>query len=785
MNLLAELEYAGLTQRKAAVCLGLLLAVLLDGTGCAHFAHTRKSLKEGVVLFEGGQFEAAIPHLTSASDKHPKDRRLKNLLQTATKEAVSRRVQLALTSADQHKWDEATEHIAVAVKLDPTSPIISDARHRISHLRKRGELITGGPNRAEAHGEGINPDTDSLHEIDPFQYQAALSDRMTPPIPLTPTNDPISVNFEQVPLREILLHIAEVAGLNLIIDESVDSRFISIALADAQPARVIDHILATSGLFKVQLDQTTIIVAADTPETRQRFARSGLRGFYLKHADGKDLSKSLTSLIPDAHIVVDESLNLILVRGTPEQLDLAQRIVEASDIRAIEILVELEILEVNRSRLKELGVQFDPYDISLKLQGPLARGDGGGGITLEDIGPVTSGSVLATLPAASLRALQQDGSTRTIAAPKLRILNRGTARLHIGEKVPVKTATAVFRDSREEVNSFQYRDIGIVLELKPRVLGDQEIALDLTIEISSIVQQDEQGLPTIGTRELTTVLRLHDGESSLLAGLIRDEERNVRTTLPLFGDIPLIGRLFGRETKQVQETDIVMTLRPWLLGRPISTPRSDYDLWHGSASDTAGVHHQAPSASTPPPVSASEGDGVLPTDDKDTGTEMGGGGSSQQRITDGIGTSDSTVPGTDAEARVWISPSRSVVATEEKAVFDIEITGADNVSAAPFYLNFDPAVIHVLDITEGTFLNSGGVATTFLSSINNEDGQVIIGLSRIGTSEGASGSGTLISFSVQGIATGHTEISFSNASLRSPSAAPLPATFAGSEINVR
>jgi general secretion pathway protein D len=760
------------------------VAVILLTLACASTPRYRP-LREGQRLLEAGAPEDAIPHLEAAlrSGRHPL--RAREALNRARREAVSARIERARKFLATGALQQALEEVRQALRVNSLDPVARDLELQIeTRMRLQGLRGEAAAARKENAAEAAELDR-RLRDLDPFHPEFGLQDEETRlPEATTAYAEPITVNFEDLEVRDALRALAELSGMNIIVEENVPERYLSVSLSDLPFNRVLDHILTMAGLFKIPLDSRTILVVNDTPADRERFERTGLRAFYLRHADAAQVGELLRPLLPDVPIVVDEPLNLLLVRGRPAELELARRTIEAMDIRAAEVVIELELLEVNRSRLRDIGVELSRYDISASLQGPLRRQGDRAGLTLADLDHLGRGDLLIQIPSAALRLLKEDSHTRTLAAPTLRILNRKNARLHIGEKVPIKTTTSIFRDAREELTTYEYRDIGIVLDISPRILGSSEVDLELKLEVSSVVREGSEGQPTIGTRELSTVLRLRDGETEMLAGMIRDDERNGRLSLPLLGEIPLIGRLFGRRSTSSQATDILLSITPHILGNPASPPRSHYDLWSTTAAQLPTAHGTRPPRAAAPPTRQSAPGGAIPTSeggDEETPALPGAPGG--RRAPDAGAGSDAESSG--AMAVVRIDPATVILRPEETIQLDVLVEDATNVGAVPFYLLFDPAVVHVLSASEGSFLNADGSPTSFMTSIDNTNGRLIVGLSRLGGDEGASGSGTLITLEIQATGAGETALAFSRAAMRDPSAAPLPARFLNGTVLVR
>jgi general secretion pathway protein D len=309
--------------------------------------------------------------------------------------------------------------------------------------------------------------------------------------------------------------------------------------------------------------------------------------------------------------VVDEKLNLLMIRDSPEAVRVAEKLVALQDVPEPEVMLEVEILEVKRSRLRDLGVNW-PNNLALT---PLPSADGGQ-LTLNDLRNLNSSTIGATVGPVIIRANQLDSDVNLLANPRIRARNREKAKILIGERVPNITSTA---DSTGFVSeSITYIDVGLKLDIEPTIYLDNEVAIKVTLEVSNIVDQVETKSGTvayrIGTRTATSVLRLKDGENQLLAGLISDEDRRTADKVPFLGDIPVLGRLFGGHRNEGIKTEIVLSITPRYCAtssarRPISpssmeAPRATSAAGRSSAERQAGAavgRRPAPSRSAVEP----------------------------------------------------------------------------------------------------------------------------------------------------------------------------------------
>ena len=293
------------------------------------------------------------------------------------------------------------------------------------------------------------------------------------------------------------------------------------------------------------------------------------RRFYLSNADLTETIDLLRIVIDARRIAPLEATNALTIKDSPERVMAAAKIIDAIDKARPEIIIDVELLEVDRTRFQEYGINLGSTTAG-------SEGiDGGGsinqeGLTLRSLRNLTQSDIFLTnLPGLFYRLLKTDSNTRTLANPQLRTSEGVPAQARFGERVPVPVTTfspiATGGVAQQPITSFNYENIGVNIDITPRTHHNDEVSLDLKIEVSSISGTGFGGLPTFGNRAINTTIRLRDGETNMLAGLIRDDERTTVKGIPGLSDIPLIGKLFAHSRRETQETDILLTLTPRII----------------------------------------------------------------------------------------------------------------------------------------------------------------------------------------------------------------------------
>lgn len=394
---------------------------------------------------------------------------------------------------------------------------------------------------------------------------------------------PISLEFREANLRQVFEIISRSHGVNFVFDKDVrpDIR-ITIFVRNTSIEDVIKLILATNQLERKVLNPTSILVYPNTPAKAKEYLELVTRSFYLGNADAKQTLNMIRSLVKTRDLFIDEKLNLLVMRDTPAAVRYAEKLILAQDLAEPEVMLEVEVLEVSSSRLRELGVRF-PERINF---GPLGI-DGGTPPALFELSSSQLQAVVAN-PAFVLNLKLQDGMTNVLANPRIRVRNREKARVHIGEKVPVVTTTSMANVGIS--TSVSYLEVGLKLDVEPNVYLEDEIAIKVGLEVSNILETlDIQNTRTyrLGTRNAMTTLRLRDGETQVLAGLIQDEDRRSVNKLPGLGELPVLGRLFSSSNDTASKSEIVLLITPRVV-RNLTRPDAGVTAIHSGTEAAVG-----------------------------------------------------------------------------------------------------------------------------------------------------------------------------------------------------
>lgn len=675
-----------------------VLAMCLILAACA----STGTLDEAKRMIDSGQFEDALAHIARASAQDPTNPELRAALASQRELVVARllaeadvmRVGGALAQA------EALYRRVLALQPGNTRAAAGTARIE-ADLRADKAVAVAEAALAKNDLAGAEASTArALAEVPEHRAARTLSRRIEErkgaagepaEARLGPEfSRPISLEFREANLRQVFEIIARSHGINFVFDKDVRPDMkVTIFVRDTAVEDVVKLLLATNQLERKLLSANSMLIYPNTPAKAREYQELVTRTFYLGNADAKQTLSMVRALVKTRDVYVDEKLNMLVMRDTPAAVRYAEKLIAAQDLAEPEVTLEVEVLEVGRTRLQELGVRF-PDRVNF---GPLGVNGAAAPTQFE----LSSSALQATVanPAFILNLKLQDGRTNVLANPRIRVRNREKARIHIGEKVPVITTTSTANVGVS--SSVSYLDTGLKLDVEPNVYLEDEIAIKVGLEVSNITETlDLQGTRAyrVGTRNAMTTLRLRDGETQILAGLIQDEDRQSANRLPGLGELPVVGRLFSSSTDSTTKNEIVLLITPRIV-RNIARPEVRFARFSSGTEAAVGAEPLALRASRPGSIKL-EGSGR---------------------------------PGTAAEARPQAkSPAEAaappvpggllLLSGAAQAVRGSEVVleaslgpGADGIRAASFDVVFDPAALQPIGV-DAPAAKSGRLAMT-------------------------------------------------------------------------
>lgn len=558
--------------------LSLLVLAALVGA-CA----TSAAFRRGRAAESAQDYDLAVVQYTKALRDNPTDIAARTSLERAKLRAAEMHFNRGRRHLAAGRLDEAQIELQIALELNPASADIDKLLREVrNQLRARIAVTREGKTALETLIE-------RTRDLPPPGLDLPRGVKL-----------PATLVFREASSRDVFTALARLADVSVVFDSSFRDVPVSLDLRNALFEDALASLAASTRTFYRVTAPRTIVIIPDTPAKRREYEEEVVRTFYLSNADLKEALDLVRVVIDARRIAPLTGTNALTIKDTPERVEAAGRVLAAIDKARAEVVIDVELLEVNRTRLMEYGLQVaSPGEAGISGSANVNQEN----LTLYDLRTLTQAGVFLTgLPALYYRLLKTDTSTRTLANPQLRASEGTTAQARFGERVPVPMTTfqpiAQGGVAQQPVTSYNYENIGVNIDIAPRTHHNDDISLALKVEVSAISGMGFAGLPTFGSRLVNTTIRLRDGETSILAGLIRDDERRVLQGIPGLSDIPGIGRLFAHTRTEAQQTDIVLALTPHIV-RVIELTEADLRPFR-IAKDTGSTLIEVPTTDLPP-----------------------------------------------------------------------------------------------------------------------------------------------------------------------------------------
>jgi general secretion pathway protein D len=784
-------------RRKVAV----LLVLTLFAAGCT----AGRAFRKGRDAARAGDWDAAVQYYTTALQASPDNAEYKIELERATQNAAREHITRARDFELKDQLDQALLEYRKAVDLDRTNRLAAakatdlerTIRDRIERSRPR-------------------PAIDKLREQARAQALPALN-----PADRTPLK--FSINNSS--LRDVLNFIGNSTGINIQYDQQFRDVPYSVTLDGVTVEEALQQILSINGFFYKVLNPRTILIAPDTPASHLKYDEMVLQVFYLSHADAQELSQVVNTMMrlqgqTAPAIYPGKTSNTLTVRAPAALVAVAERLIRAHDKPRAEVVIEIQILEVNRSRAKDFGINLSDYAIGLTFSPEVAPPNTSGTtpptppppFNLNTISQgVSTADFYLTVPTAALRFLETDSRTKQLAKPQLRGAEGQELTLNLGDEIPVVStvfgAAAAGGFANIPQSSFTYRPVGVNITMTPRVTYEGDIVLDLSVESSTLgpnISVAGQDVPSFGSRRVRTRLRLREGESNLLAGLLRDDQRRVLSGLPGLMRIPGLRSIFGSTVDEISQTDIVMLLTPHIVRTHELTVDDLAPIYIGTqqnvglggpppliqgvpAEEPAQMPAQPTAITTPkpqflPPPGAPP-TGTTPPTTPVTPPVTGLPETPPRDPTaPPAPTTPATPSGVAAQVAITVPPEFRIAGGPYTV--PLSISNASRVSTITITVTYNPAVLRVRNVQEGMFMRNGGVTATFTPRIDAATGRVDIAAIRTGDPAGSSGSGLIGALLFDAIGAGNSLIQISGVA-STPEGTPIPLQFTPGSVTVR
>ena len=482
----------------------------------------------------------------------------------------------------------AGTELEVTVKLDPSNQFAA------VELGKTVQFLQDAA-RAELESKSI----------DEVKRRARGVTKAQPP-DLNPASDePISLSFPRdTPVKDIYRALGNAFGINILFDQAVKDDRISIELRDVTAQQALERVMQAASHFYKVLDERTIIVVPDNPQARRDYEDLVIQTFYLSNGDAEQVTNVVRTMIEARNVFPLKALNAITIRDTADKVRIAEKIIQANDKAKAEVVVAVELVQLDLNKIRDIGLAIQGS--SSMGATPFSGTDEDGarvpftGGTLGEIADIIGSTdalrnnLTFSIPTATYSLVKTLGNSELLANPELRISEGEKATLHIGQRIPVPVSTFTTINTGganpyQPSVSFQYQDVGIKVSMEPRVHHNREVTLKLTVEVSNqgdpVTVEGFLPQPTFSTRTIESTIRLKDGETNFLAGLIQETSIDSSTKTPFLGDIPFLGRLFTKNREENRRTDLVLTMTPHIIRIPDITEDDVAPMWVGTTNN--------------------------------------------------------------------------------------------------------------------------------------------------------------------------------------------------------
>jgi general secretion pathway protein D len=727
--------------------------VVLLIAGCA----AQRTYREGMDLFQQGRYEESVRLLEEANRLAPEELEYRKDLLRAREHGANLLIQAGNNARVAEQYDAAENAYRQAQRVDPGNgraevgleAVRMDRRHAVLTEESRAALAKSDLEGAGSRLRQVLMEN-ANHRL-ALDLQRQLNERLARELTAAPSlraslKKPVTLQFRDANLRTVFEALQRTSGINVLLDRDVRADLrTSIFVQDTSVEDAIELLLLQNQLAKKILSDNTIFVYPNLPAKTRDYQDLKVRTFRLLYADAKLMQTIIRTVLKTQDLVINEKSNSLVMRDTPDAIRLAEKLIADQDIPDPEVLIEVAVLEVSHNTLSEIGIQW-PDKVALT---PQALDESGAAVssnvTLRQLRRARD--ILVTpVPSIALSAHLDRGDVNVLASPRIRARNKEKARIHIGDRVPVMTNSVTPTASSAVVTgTVQYLDVGLKLDVQPDIHADGEVGITINMEVSNIVNQVTNSVSgsvayQIGTRTASTSLRLKDGETQVLAGLIDDEDRKSANMVPGLGELPVLGRLFSSHRKDSRKTEIVLSITPRIVGRTQLQDAHLMEFWSGTATNLRNapfVLRQTGSVSMP------SGTGAQPARATPPGTT-----STPPRP--GVATAPAAAATTAPRPMsfLWQGPARAKSGDKFNLALSTQV--AEPMGELELVISFDSALLKVVDAVEGSFVKLNNASSGFTREINQEGGQISVRLAGVGD-KGARGAGGLVSISFEAI----------------------------------
>ena len=732
------------------------------------------------------KYEDAYDFFRQAYALKPKEVRYRVSYERTRFLAAAAHVHQGQILRDGGKLQEAVDEFQKAADIDPSSFI---ARQE---LRRTQDMLNGAAVPASA--------------IPPDEIQSKLQDAQGPAVLAQIAPTPITfVSSEEA--RMIFQTIGQIAGVNVLFDSDYTSKRISVKLNNVTLDDALDIVALESRSFWRPVTANTIFVANDTPTKRNELQQQVMKTFYLSNlsqpSELQDIQNVFRTVLELTRISPVQSQNAIVVRGTPDQVALAEKIIDDIDQSRPEVVVDIAIMQVSRDKIRDLGIT-PPASASVQLQsnvssssstttGTTATGTSTTttpNISLNNLANLNATNFQVTVPQATANFLLSDTNTKIIQNPQIRASDGQKASLKIGERIPVATGSFQPGIGGVGINplvntQFQYQDVGVNIEITPHVHpATREVTLKITLEVSSVTAQSNIGgisQPVIGQRKIDHEIRLKEGEVNLLGGILEDTTSKALSGIPGLAQIPLLKYLFSDTHTEHHENEIVFALVPHIVrGQDLTAMNlRAIDVGMGSTGGSVQLRHRATPSAPAPATSPVPGGGASNSPaTAQPQTSL----SAVPPMQPPTSTPDAAAPGAGALA---FDPAVATATAGSTFAVNIVARNATDVSSVPMQVTYDAAKLQLVNVSTGSFLSRDGQVVVLTHREDESTGTAQMTASRPSSAPGVSGDGPVFTLTFLAKTAGQSSLVISRTAAKNAAGQPVPLAGSQATVNVR
>lgn len=752
-----------------------------------------------------GRWDDTYEIYREALRQDPSNVELKKRTEEVRKKAAEVHHERGTRLLDQQKILAALEEVKRAIALDPSQGEFQITLGKA--LRKREALQNVKIGRKLISAEKFTAAKERLDlalEFDPdlkaakramAELRKAQKKFSREEFSLTlQSTEPITLKFQNAKLSEVFELLAKTSGINILFDKDTrpESVTLSIFIKDVTFKEALNLILTTNNLFMKKVSEGTILIIPKTKQKVNQYQDLMIRTFYLSNVQPKKMINILRTMLETRRIMANDAANSIIIRDTPDKLRLAEKVIEANDRRRAEVILDAEILEVNLTKSLKFGWNLSPPSGSIGITPP--PGSTGPGVTLRDLRSITDELIFFTIPSIAVDFFKQESDAQTLANPRIRVLDREKAKINIGDRVPIllsTTRTAAIATggapTATTATNVQFKDVGIKINVEPTIHMNGDIELKISLEVTTLGDLIELGNGTrqfrFGNRKADTVLSVRDGETVVIGGLVRNEDRKTVNKIPGLGDIPFLGRLFSGVDSSKIKTDVLMTLTPHIVHEMTVPPSQLQSFWSGTES----------SFSTTPLFSELPVIGDVEEEDEEELAPEAPARPSQRRRRGSLPPEPPPPPMPEGPSSLRedsrpltfsIEPSDTVISVDKEVVLHVLVDDAKGISKGKLSIRFDPRIISFKKGVEGELLKRTSGSTNFVASSRPGSGIIDVQIDHKDP-EGIQGSGTLFSLIFKGERFGSGQVFMREAHLVGKGTEPIPVKPGFGVITVR